>query len=106
MTTMAVRYRDTRRGASGFADAWTALGGTIGQVTEQTLLDAIRSWSAGAGIVAGPQERFDGIDSALRWPTCGVSAAALVSRWTIRPWGTGLARKAAWSIPGIVRSPT
>ena len=78
---MAVRYRDTRRGASGFADAWTALGGTIDEVTEQTLLDAIRSWSGDAAIVAGPQERFDGIDGALRWPTCGVERGRRSRRW-------------------------
>ena len=76
MTTMSVRYRDARRGVSGFTDAWTALGGTIAEVTDQTLLDAIRSCSGGAAIVAGPQARFDGIDGVSRWPACGVGAAA------------------------------
>jgi hypothetical protein len=76
MTTMAVRYRDSRRGARGFADAWTALGGTIDEVTEATLLDAIRSWCGDAAIVVGPQRRFDDLAGALRWPTCGVAAAA------------------------------
>ena len=78
MTTMTVRYRDLRSGASGFAEAWTALGGTIAEVTERTLLDAIRSWCGDAATVAGPQTRFDELAGALRWPACGVAAAARV----------------------------
>lgn len=78
MTTMTVRYRDLRSGASGFAEAWTALGGTIAEVTERTLLDAIRSWCGDTATVAGPQARFDELDGALRWPACGVAAAARV----------------------------
>ena len=76
MTTMSVRYRDSRHGAPGFTEAWTALGGTIDEVDEPTLLDAVRAFAGDAGIVAGPQSRFDGLTSALRWPPCGVRAAA------------------------------
>ena len=76
MTTMSVRYRDSRRGAPGFADAWTALGGTIGNVTEHTLLEAIRMFAGDAATVTGPHARFDGLAGALRWPACGVSAAS------------------------------
>ena len=78
MTTMAVRYRDTRRGVSGVADAGSALGGMIAEATDDTLLDAIRSWCGDAAIVAGPQPRFADLAGALRWPACGVSAAASV----------------------------
>jgi hypothetical protein len=78
MTPMTVRYRDTRRGASGFADAWKALGGSIGEVTDDALLEAIRSWCGDTKTVAGPQSRFDGLAGALRWPACGVDAAASV----------------------------
>ena len=76
MTTMTVRYRDRRHGALGFAEAWTALGGTLAEVADDMLLDAIRSWCGDAATVAGPQARFDGLDGALRWPACGVAAAA------------------------------
>ena len=76
MTTMAVRYRYIRSGALGFADAWTQVGGTSGDATDQTLPEAIQAWCLGSMIVAGPQARFDGIGGALRWPACGVSAAA------------------------------
>jgi LUD domain len=78
MTTMTVRYRDSRRGTSGFAGAWTALGGTFAEVTEDSLLDAIHSWCGAAATVAGSQARFDGLTGALRWPACGIDAAALV----------------------------
>ena len=78
MTTMTVRYRDTRRGPGGFADAWTALGGTIAEVTDAALLDAIRAWCGDTASVAGPQARFDGLHGALRWPACGIDAAAHV----------------------------
>jgi hypothetical protein len=73
---MTVRYRDSRRGAAGFADAWTALGGTIGEVDEHTLLDAIRAFAGDVTVVVGPQSRFDGLAGAMRWPGCGVSATA------------------------------
>ena len=76
MTTMSVRYRDSRRGAPGFAEAWTALGGTISEVDDLTLLDAIHAFAGGCAIVAGPQSRFDGLTGALRWPACGVRASA------------------------------
>ena len=76
MTTMSVRYRDSRRGAPGFTEAWTALGGTVSEVDEPTLIGAIRTFAGDAAIVAGPQSRFDGLAGALRWPVCGVNAAA------------------------------
>ena len=78
MTTMTVRYRDIRRGSTGFSEAWTALGGTTAEVTERALLDAIRSWCGEAATVAGPQARFDALAGALRWPACGVAATARV----------------------------
>ena len=40
MTTMAVRYRDVRRGVDGFVEAWTALGGTSAVVTADALVPA------------------------------------------------------------------
>ncbi|MEO5839593.1 MAG: LUD domain-containing protein [Acidimicrobiales bacterium] len=78
MTTMTVRYRDTRHGAAGFSDAWTALGGTVATVGDDALLDSIRAWCGDAATVVGPQPRFDGLVDALRWPGCGVEAAARV----------------------------
>lgn len=76
MTTMTVRYRSVRRGAAGFADAWSALGGTVAETTERTLLDAIRAWAGEATIVAGPHARFDALPGAARWPACGIAIAA------------------------------
>ena len=76
MTTMDVRYGIRRRGAEGFRDAWTAVGGTVASVTEDTVIDTVLAWCAGAPMVAGPQSRFDALTDALRWPTCGVAAAA------------------------------
>jgi len=76
MTTMAVRYRSVRRGATGFAEAWTALGGTVADATEHTLLDAIRAWAGEATNVAGPHARFDGLAGVARWPACGIAVAA------------------------------
>ena len=76
MTTMSVRYRDSRHGALGFAEAWTALGGTSREVDEHTLLDAIHEFAGSATMVAGPHARFDGLTGALRWPACGVLASA------------------------------
>ena len=76
MTTMEVRYRTVRRGADGFRDAWTAVGGTIAFVTEDTLIDSIGAWCKGAPVVAGPQSRFDALTAAQRWPSCGVAGAA------------------------------
>jgi L-lactate utilization protein LutC len=76
MTVMAVRYSAPRRGVAGFAEAWTALGGTVAQVSETTLIDAVRAWSGDRTIVAGPQARFDGLAEAERWPACGIDATA------------------------------
>jgi hypothetical protein len=76
MTTMTVRYRDARRGADGFVEAWTALGGTSTVVTTDELVPAVRGWIGGASAVVGPQPRFDALEGALRWPACGVAAAA------------------------------
>ena len=76
MTTMAVRYRDVRRGAAGFSEAWTALGGTVDETTASGALDAIRAWVGEATIVAGPQARFDALAGAARWPACGIEVAA------------------------------
>jgi hypothetical protein len=76
MTTMAVRYRNVRRGAAGFAEAWTALGGTVSEAAAHNALDAIRAWAGASTIVAGPHARFDGLAGAARWPACGVDAAA------------------------------
>jgi len=76
MTAMTVRYRVTRQGASGFADAWTTLGGTVGHATDRTLIDELRAWIGDARVVAGPQPRFDGLDGAARWPACGVGTTA------------------------------
>jgi hypothetical protein len=73
---MTVRYRDPRTGIDGFAEAWTALGGTADVVDESALIATVRSWIAGAAAVAGPQARFDALGSALRWPACGIAAAA------------------------------
>lgn len=76
MTTMAVRYRDVRRGVGGFVEAWTALGGTSAIVTDDALVPAVRAWIGDASAVAGPQPRFDALDGVLRWPACGVPATA------------------------------
>lgn len=76
MTAMTVRYRNTRRGAPGFVDAWTAVGGTAAIVTEATVRDAILAWVGRATAVAGPQPRFDFFEGARRWPDCGVATAA------------------------------
>jgi hypothetical protein len=78
MTPMAVRYLDACHGADGFVHSWTAIGGTVAVVTEQTLIDAIGAWADGAPLVAGPQPRFDALEGAIRWPACGVSATASV----------------------------
>ena len=76
MTTMEVRYRTVRRGAEGFREAWTAVGGTIAFVAEEALIDSIGAWCDGAPVVAGPQPRFDALVAAMRWPACGVAAVA------------------------------
>ena len=76
MTVMEVRYGVPRRGVAGFAEAWIALGGTVGYVDDGTLIDAVRAFSGGAAIVAGPQTRFDGLVEAERWPACGIRTTA------------------------------
>jgi hypothetical protein len=78
MTTMTVRYREPRHGVAGFVESWTALGGTATVVTAEAVIAAAREWIAGASAVVGPQPRFDDFDEVLRWPDCGVVAAAQV----------------------------
>ena len=72
--TIAVQYATHRSGIDGFVEAWSAVGGTAETIQESELSSAVARFAAGRApllAVAGLD-----VDADLRWPVCGLDAAA------------------------------
>ncbi len=72
-----VRYQVERRGLGGFAETWTALGGTLERVPDlAAAATAVSDWAAGKGpLMVVDHPDLEGVPRDIDWPSCDLDAA-------------------------------